>query len=229
MNTAFDCCIWWNSIIVRNDLVGYTIEYKKWNSFRYCLRIRFLYPKGITYGIIPSEAEESLFLKIMRKKLLHSHKMSLKEIYRKGITPFGRRPTGWQMTVLRIKLSSDIVNREIVSILFRNHYYWESNFCEVRLYYTAIVCIVGFSFFTHEEVKSRTNWLDKSISTVTRVTWVGSISYIFCMFASVNNNWIDTTGHEPLIYHSKIVVSISWSTSMMILSFSSWKAIPFIS
>ncbi len=112
------------------------------------------------------------------------------------------------------------MDREIVSIFSRNHYYWESNFCEIRLHDTLIVSIIWFSFFTHKEVKSGTNGLDKCICAITRITRVASIANILSMLTSVYYYWIDATSNEPLIYHSKIVVSISWSTRMVILSFS---------
>ena len=113
-------------------------------------------------------------------------------------------------------LFCDIVYRHIVSLLSWNHDDIESNPREVWLYDTAIVSVVCLPFFTHEKVKSSTNRPDHHISTITRTTGIVSVSDILRMFGSVHYLGIDSTGDEPLIYESEVVVSVSWVAGMMI-------------
>ncbi len=73
--------MWYTNIInslILEEMRGNSIMQEIWRSVYLGTVYKLVF-------VIPSEAEESLFLEIMRKKLLNSHKMSLKEI-----------PTGWQ-------------------------------------------------------------------------------------------------------------------------------------
>jgi hypothetical protein len=92
------------------------------------------------------------------------------------------------------------------------------------------VSVIGFSFFTHEEVKCGADRRYESICAVRWATWVVSISDIFGMFGSVYRFWINATSDEPLIDDSEVIVSISWITRMMIGSFPFWESdIPVVS
>lgn len=91
---------------------------------------------------------------------------------------------------------------------------------EVRLYDAAVMGIVGLPFLTHEEIIGRADTRDEFIGTVTLATRVVSIADILCIFCSIDHLRIDPTSREPRIDHGKIVVTISWISSMVILSFS---------
>ncbi len=99
----------------------------------------------------------------------------------------------------------------------------ESDFCEVWIYYTTIVCIVWLPFLTHIEIICRANWCNKLIRAVSWTTRIISISYIFSIFWSIDDFRVDSTSTKPSIDHRKVIVAISWISSMMIFSFSCCK------
>jgi len=121
------------------------------------------------------------------------------------------------------------VYREVVSFFIRYNDNIHTNFCKIWIYDTAIVSVITFSLFTHIKVKSRPNSGYKFVSTIRLITYIVSISDIFCMFRSSDNFWINSSSHEPCIYFIKIIVSISRGTSMVIESASRGKySIPII-
>lgn len=108
----------------------------------------------------------------------------------------------------------------IVSSFFRNYNDRETYFTKIWLHNATVVCVIWFSFFTHEKIKCWSYGLNKWLGTVTRITWIGSVSNIFSMLASVDNFWIDSSGHKPAINGRKTIITISWISTMMIISFS---------
>ena len=107
---------------------------------------------------------------------------------------------------------------KIVSLFRRYNYHWESNFWEIWLDNTAIVRIVGFSFFTHKKVKSRSNRADETTGAIAGSARVWSISYILSMLGSIDNFGIDSSFHKPFIDDGEVVVTISGIAGMMIFS-----------